>query len=1000
MRQLFFIIVLLAAVLYVNAEVPYETGEWDNTKRGNHRAVIEVLKKAEAIRVHVPWRRRDAEPGKKTIIMVDGESNKAIDNVHAITVNREYGDILFQPVSGPGTYYIYYMPHRMTGRKNYPTVKYLQPKATADKAWLNKWKDKTKKLPEATVKAFQSIDKFNSFYPMEVIATADEVKKLAEKHKEKTFLLFPEDRKFPIRMTGDLPFRWIQQGVRDEFQGEAAKGEYYAFQVGVYAAKNDIADIFTRFSDLKQVDGKEWIPAAALRCFNVAGTDWTGKRFDKITPVKKGIVQALWFGVDVSKKIPAGKYQGVVTIEAKDIGVQKIKLVLTVTDRIMADRGDSEPWRHSRLRWLDSKIGLDKEYIPPFNPVMWHEKDGQKIIQCLGRDLTLTKTGLPKTIASRFSPAVTRLQNGPPKQILAAPMRLIIQDKAGKTQVWKQEHRYLHKPDGGEMEWSFRSYTEDKKILMHCEAKMEFDGFVEYLVHLKAEEDVEIKDIRLEIPYSRDAAQYFMGLGIKGGFRPKEVKWKWDVKKNQDGAWLGAVNAGMQFSLRAGNYERPLNTNFYQQKPLNMPPSWYNNGKGGIDILEQGKDTVLVSAYSGERKIKKGEGFDFHFNLLITPFKTIDTAKQWNHRFFHRFKPLTEIKKRGANTVNVHHATEINPFINYPFIRPKEMKAYIDEAHKMDMKVKIYYTVRELSNIAPEVFALRSLGDEILSYGPGGGYAWLQEHLGGNYIAGWYVPRYKDAAIINSGVSRWHNYYLEGLGWLVENVGIDGIYIDDVAFDRTVMKRVRKILDSGGQGKLIDLHSANQYNPRDGFANSANLYLEHFPYIDRLWFGEYFDYDSAPDFWLVEVSGIPFGLMGEMLQDGGNPWRGMVYGMTSRMPWAGDPSPLWKAWDDFGIAKSNMIGYWSPQCPVKTGHKDILATTYVIDGKRAMIALASWAKEDTSIKLKIDWKTLGLNKKKVKLTAPAIKDFQEAATFKPGDAIPIPKSKGLLLLIK
>jgi len=79
---------------------------------------------------------------------------------------------------------------------------------------------------------------------------------------------------------------------------------------------------------------------------------------------------------------------------------------------------------------------------------------------------------------------------------------------------------------------------------------------------------------------------------------------------------------------------------------------------------------------------------------------------------------------------------------------------------------------------------------------------------------------------------------------------------------------------------LIDLHSANQYNPRDGYASSANLYLEHFPYLDRLWFGEYFDYNSQPDYWLIEISGIPFGLMGEMLEKGGNPWRGMIYGMT------------------------------------------------------------------------------------------------------------------------
>lgn len=174
------------------------------------------------------------------------------------------------------------------------------------------------------------------------------------------------------------------------------------------------------------------------------------------------------------------------------------------------------------------------------------------------------------------------------------------------------------------------------------------------------------------------------------------------------------------------------------------------------------------------------------------------------------------------------------------------MKAYIDEARGKGLKVKIYNTIRELSNRAPEIFALRSLGSEVISEGPGGGYSWLREHIGSHYIAGWFVPRYKDAAVINSGMSRWHNYYLEGINWLVKNVGIDGLYIDDLAIDRTTMKRLRKILDRGRKGALIDLHSANQYNPRDGFANSANLYLEHFPYINRLWFGEYFDYNSAP----------------------------------------------------------------------------------------------------------------------------------------------------------
>ena len=247
-------------------------------------------------------------------------------------------------------------------------------------------------------------------------------------------------------------------------------------------------------------------------------------------------------------------------------------------------------------------------------------------------------------------------------------------------------------------------------------------------------------------------------------------------------------------------------------------------------------------------------------------------------------------------------------------------------------------------------------------------------------------------------MSRWHNYYLEGLNWLVQNIGIDGLYIDDVAYDRTTMKRVRKILDRGRKGALIDLHSANQFNPRDGFTNSANLYLEHFPYINRLWFGEYFDYDSSPDFWLIELSGIPFGIMGEMLQGGGNPWRGMLYGMTSRLPWAGDPRPLWKIWDDFGIQEARMRGYWSPSCPVKTDNTDVLATAYV-KKDTVLVSIASWAEDIVLCKLEIDWKTLGMNPENMKLHAPFIKEFQGTTTFKPTDMIPVEPGKGWLLIL-
>jgi hypothetical protein len=431
-----------------------------------------------------------------------------------------------------------------------------------------------------------------------------------------------------------------------------------------------------------------------------------------------------------------------------------------------------------------------------------------------------------------------------------------------------------------------------------------------------------------------------------------------------------------------------------------LPTSWGNDNKGGIDAGMKGS-SILVNNYSGARSMKRGDTLFYIFNLLITPFHAMNTDFQWGTRFYHKYDNLDSIKATGATVINIHHGNDINPWINYPFIEWKEMKSYIDSAHRIGLKVKIYNTIRELSNHAYETFALRSLGHEVYSPGKGGGFSWLQEHLKDDYIAAWFVPKYKDAAIINSGMNRWHNYYVEGMNWLVKNVGIDGIYLDDVAFDRVTMKRIKRVLTQNNYPGIIDLHSANQYNKNDGFNNSANLYMENFPYINRLWFGEYFDYENnTPDFFLTEISGIPFGLMGEMLQNGGNPWRGMIYGMTNRMPWSdnADPRSIWKVWDDFGIKGSEMIGYWSSNCPVKTDNVKVLATVYK-KNKKALISVASWAEGNTNVHLQIDWQKLGINPAKATVHAPFIKNFQEEKMFGINDAIPVEKNKGWLLEI-
>jgi len=980
-------------------ESPSRVVDWDAKAFGNHRAVLKVGEKASAVWAHIPWCRRDAEPEQKNIILIEEGSGLRVTNLAIVHAEGAYGDLVFE-AQRPGTFFAYYLPCVSRG-KNYPTVAYQKPEQTADAVWLARIgfdpvapsSLAEAKFPRATFLGLEADEAFDSFFPMEIAATPGALARLAAAHPADPFLLFPEDRFHPIRMSDHLPELWAVEGPKRELAGQvAARGEFFTFQVGLYALGTNLRGVSVRFTRLRPSAGGRSLPASAFRCFNTGGTNWEGVAFQKNLSIEKGRVQAFWCGVQIPKDLPPGEFRARVTIQPTGLPARSIDLRLSVQPDPIADSGDNEPSRQSRLRWLDSNLARDNEVVRPFTPL----HVAKHTLSLLGRRVTLGPTGIPAEISSYFNPEVTGISQTP-KPVLSAPMEFVVEDAAGQRLPWRPGALKFTKTASGLAEWTARATA--GSLEMDVAGAIECDGFARFKVTLRAARTTTVRDLRLEIPLAKAAAKYMMGLGLKGGARPANVAWNWDVKKDQDSVWIGDADAGVQVKLKGENYRRPLLTNFYEDGPLNLPPAWFNQGRGGISIREDGA-VVLVSCYSRARRLEAGQELHFDFELLLTPFRPLDTAAQWRTRFFHSFKPVDEVVRSGANTVNVHHANAANPYINYPFLHVPQMKTYVDEAHQQGLKVKIYYTIRELSNHAAELFALRSLGDEIFPHGKGGGDAWLQEHLGSDYMPGWFVPQWKDAALINCGRSRWDNYYVEGLDWLVKHVGIDGIYIDDMAFDRTTMKRVRKVLDRGRPGSLIDFHSANQYNPRDGFGNNANVYLEHFPYIDRLWFGEYFDPNSPPDYWLVEMSGIPFGLMSEMLQDGGNRWRGMLYGMTSRLPYdQNDPSPLWKVWDEFKIQDSRMMGYWSARCPVKTDHPNVLATAYVGRGK-TLISLASWAAEDVSVKLSFDWQALGLDPANLTLTAPEVLGFQSHARFQPGDAIPVLKGKGWLLRLE
>ncbi|MEZ4697193.1 MAG: DUF6067 family protein [Rhodothermales bacterium] len=978
--------------------VPRVSGNWEpmlpagerGRSWGNHRAVIVADSSADVLAATIPWRRQD-DPKSKGLVLVDSASGLIVSNKLVAKSDKQSGVILFDGSTGGPVWYAYYFPYWTTGgyypRLTYLTADSLNRSFPADASWISRARAAEKTAGGARVTRIESIDAFHSFFPMEIPASDVELRTYVAANPGR-MLLFPEYRERPIRMRSALPRHWVVDRYSQPLSIGAAQNEYVTFQVGVYAPADSLESVSATVSDFTQ--GARTLSADAFTCFNLGGVDLDGDVFAKDVGVAAGTVQPLWFGVMIPENQSPGEYKGKVSIAARNVPAMEVPFSIVVIDSVSSDHGDSEPWKQTRLRWLDSKIGSDDYIIEPYRPVAvsGHQLD------ILGRTIVLGPTGLPERIESHFSADVSRIEDSA-QAVLSRPVGLEV-EVGERSEVFTSRPFEIANDGPDAARWEVSSASDNFDMMVH--GTLEYDGMLDYKIALVARRQVDVSDIRLPLHYEREAAAFMLGLGETGRRRPERIDWKWQVEHHQEGVWLGAVNRGLQYVLRDDNYERPLNTNFYLSKPLNLPPSWYNEGRGGIRIRDNGSD-VVADNYSGRRRMAEGDTLHFNVRFLITPFKPIDTESHFNTRFVHKYVPVDSVVAWGGTVVNIHHANEINPYINYPFYNLDKQAAYITEAHDKGVKVKLYYTIRELTYKAYELFPLRSLGYEVFNDGKGGGHSWLQEHLQDHYYAAWHAFRVDDAAILDKGTSRWTNYYVEGLNWLAANQKIDGLYLDDIAFSRETVKRMVTVLDRQRDGVVIDLHSANQFNPRDGYINSAMLYMEHFPFISRLWFGEYFDYSQGPDYWLTEVSGIPFGLMGEMLQDCGRPYRGMLYGMTTRVYGDCDPRPIWKLFDEFGVADASMRGYWLDSAPVRTGREDVLATSYVRDGS-TLVVLASWAQDDVPVTLSMDWAQLGLDPSTVKVSVPSVAGLQSEARANVTGPIIVPADSGLFLLLE
>ena len=360
-----------------------------------------------------------------------------------------------------------------------------------------------------------------------------------------------------------------------------------------------------------------------------------------------------------------------------------------------------------------------------------------------------------------------------------------------------------------------------------------------------------LADVQLRLPLVERATRLINGFGIKGAARPERVVFKWDVVTEDPGGghgqaglncrvWLGSAAAGVQLNLQGleqsksaaashcGNDEDGrLVCDDLTDAQYNVAlgsTAWANRHAGGATVqLEPastrptlggarrrrlarrgavpdpagsgGGQVAVLSVFTGALVVGAAEPILLPFRLLLTPVRGagLPHAADFGTRYFHMQRYTTVAQATAAAPqpwIILHQGNQLNPYINYPFLTVERLRAYVREAHAVGAKVKLYYTVRELSTSAVELWALRSLGGEVIVPSRrSAGHAWLKEHVRANYSAAWHerlADGEVDASVHTPAfTTRWDNYWIEGILWLVRNVDIDGIYLDGAPCART-----------------------------------------------------------------------------------------------------------------------------------------------------------------------------------------------------------------------
>ena len=614
--------------------------------------------------------------------------------------------------------------------------------------------------------------------------------------------------------------------------------------------------------------------------------------------------------------------------------------------------------------WLGNKLGMTDRVPAPWTPVA---VDGRRV-RITQREYVLGDTGLPRQVIALG------------QELFAAPPRLSAMVN-GRRVDWRMEPAKLLGRTDRDATWQVTGKA--GPLSLSGKLTVEFDGFALWEFSVSSAGRVTVDGLALEFPFHKVRSLYARGkdstlddrgsfAGLLDGAGPIEdviiagghfcgAGWIWPKQWCHE-IWVGDDERGLSVMCETREHLK---------------------GERRTEVERTASANVLrIHLIDGPSDIQGS--LPYRYMWQATPVKPKPVAKMW-HATYQRsalIKALEDGRERNRIHIGLHMwALKYEGYPQHFLSRRK-----VEQLNKVLLdggtKMVPYSGTNLVTTEVPELWPYRAEWEGRPS------------RIGSNPRGGWFVscpftPSLRD-------------FKVDCMKRMVDDLGFGGLYLD-VSGATACRNHYHgcgyRDAESGEWQPTVPVLACRRLYQRLYVVNKSNgrdavLFRHGLPvaavagYVDVVTQGE--DWCREGDKQYDELTPEIFRAR-EMRIQYGTPYTWYCFHHYYRGERHGGRIPLsttlayclphwtlpteghmgmWPVWDvtDPFWTDSEFLPYWSPQCPVRTGDKDVVATAYLKRGEReALVVIANWATTTRSTEVQVDLARMGFDPARVRI---------------------------------